>query len=148
MEPIPSDYGATPGLGPPSARVSRYAFSGLALITVAIEIAAIGPYSDHRVTGDLMASLLLLPILAAWAVGPYAVANKFAHEAEGSRGWVFVGLQLVMAVPAFWLYAEAFFFRQGEDPQLGLIFAIIPIYQFVAVLAVYYALRLWTRHRG
>ncbi|MDX2144586.1 MAG: hypothetical protein SFV19_14620 [Rhodospirillaceae bacterium] len=148
MEPKPNDNASTQGLAPVAARISRHTFTVLAMITVIIEIAAIGPFGDHRVTGDLMASLLLLPILMAWAVGPYAVANKFAHEAEGSQSWAFVSLQVVMAVPALWIYGEAFFFSQGQDPQLGLIFVIIPIYQFVAVLAVYYALRMWTRHRG
>jgi hypothetical protein len=116
-------------------------------LTMAIVLWAVGPFGNHRVSGDMLASLLLLPVLAAWAVGPYAVANRFAHEAEGSAAWVFVAVQIVAGLPVMAMYASAFLIAEGTDPQTGLAFAILPIYQFVAVLAAYIGVRLWQSNR-
>jgi hypothetical protein len=128
-----------------SHRISRYVCVSAVVMTLALLLVAAGPFGNHRASGDLLASLLLLPVLAAWAVGPYAVANRFAQDVQGAAVWLFVLVQIAVGLPVLAIYADAFVFRPDTDPQIGLVFAIFPIYQFVAVLAAYYGVRLWRR---
>jgi|GEM_PF-3001582 len=128
------------------ARASRWVCIVAIIMTMAIILWVAGPFGNHRQSSDLLASLLLLPVLAAWAVGPYAVANRFAHEAEGPVAWVFVVVQILAGLPVLGIYGYAFLIEVDTDPQIGLAFAILPIYQFVAVLAAYIGVRLWQRH--
>jgi hypothetical protein len=132
----------------PATRAARISFIALSVITIAVMIAAIGPLAEHRDAGGELVSLLLLPILAVWAIGPYAVAHRFAHEARGRTAWALVGVQWLSAIPVLAIYIDHFFLTPGVDPQTGLLFAILPIYQFIAVVAVYYASRLWRRAQG
>ncbi len=129
------------------ARASSLVCMAAVVLTIAIVLWVAGPFGNHRQSSDMLASLLLLPVLAAWASGPYAVANRFAHDTEGQAGWVFVAVQILAGLPVLGLYAYAFLVESNTDPQTGLAFAILPIYQFVAVLAAYFGVRLWQRNR-
>ena len=127
------------------AKASRYVCGGAILLTLIMLLIAAGPFGNHRASGDVLASLLLLPILGAWSVGPYAVANKFAQDAEGGEAWIYVAVQLLAGPPVLAIYIDAYILTPDADPQSGLAFAILPLYQFVAVLAAIYGVRLWRR---
>jgi hypothetical protein len=127
------------------AKASRYICGAAIVLTLLLLIYAAGPFGNHRASSDLLASLLLLPILAAWSVGPYAVANRFAHDADEADAWVFAAVQIAAGIPVLALYADAYVISPDTDPVTGLAFAILPIYQFVAVVAAFYGLRLWRR---
>lgn len=127
------------------ARASRYVCGTAIILTLAVLIYAVGPFGNHRGGGDVIASLLLLPILGAWAVGPYAVANRFAQDAEDGAEWVYVVVQILAGLPVLAIYTDAYILTPDTDPQSGLVFAILPIYQFLAVLAALYGVRLWQR---
>ena len=126
-------------------RVSRAVCLVGVIVTIALVMLATGPFGNHRGSGDMMASLLLLPVLAAWSVGPYAVANRLAQDAQGRGPWFYVGVQLLSGLPVIGVYIQAYVVEVDTDPQMGFVFAILPLYQFCAVLAVYFGLRLWHR---
>ena len=115
------------------------------LLTLAIMLATLSPLGPQREGGDMLFSLLIAPLLAIWAVGPYAVANRFAHDTEGRAAWVFVVVQVIVGLPVLGVYADALVFRPQTEAEIGLVFAIFPIYQFIGVLAAYYGVRLWRR---
>jgi hypothetical protein len=127
------------------ARTSRWVCFIAIILTIAMVLWVAGPFGNHRQSSDMLASLLLLPVLAAWAVGPYAVANRFAQDAEGQAAWIFVAVQILAGVPVLGIYGYAFLIEVDTDPETGLAFAILPIYQFLAVLAAYIGVRLWQR---
>jgi hypothetical protein len=126
-------------------RISRVVCLVGVVVTIALVMLATGPFGNHRASGEMVASLLLLPVLAAWAVGPYAVANRLAQDAKGRGPWLYVGVQVLSGLPVIGIYVQAYVVEVDTDPQMGLVFAILPIYQFCAVVAVYFGLRLWRR---
>ncbi|MBL8642328.1 MAG: hypothetical protein JNK21_00230 [Rhodospirillaceae bacterium] len=127
---------------------SRFVFLGFSLVTVAVMVWALGPFGDHADSGNMLVSLMIAPLLAVWAVGPYAVAHKFAAEDAGAGAWVFVAVQIVAGLAVMVLYGDAFVMTPEPDLNAPLVFAILPIYQFTAVLVAYYGLRLWRRFRS
>lgn len=128
-------------------RVSRFVCLLGVVVTIGLVTLATGPFGNHRASGDMMASLLLFPVLAAWAVGPYAVANRLAQDAQSPGPWLYVGVQVLSGLPVLAVYIQAYVVEANTDPQMGLAFAILPIYQFCAVLVVYFGLRVWQRRQ-
>ncbi|MBL8630903.1 MAG: hypothetical protein JNM81_14810 [Rhodospirillaceae bacterium] len=129
-------------------RISRVVFIGFSLLTLFVMMWALGPFGSHQNSGGMMVALLLSPLLLVWGVGPYAVAHRFAAEDGGIGAWVFAGVQVLAGIAILVLYADAFVISPEPDLNAPLVFAILPIYQFVAVLAAYYALRLWRRYNA
>jgi len=111
--------------------------------TLLLMAVALGPFGPRADEGDFLLNLLLFPFIAIWAVGPYAVANKFAATEDGSpAGWVYVVTQILVGLPVLWVYLDAFVLSGTADSQAGLVFVMLPVYQFIAVLVAYYAVRL------
>lgn len=120
-------------------------FMGFSVVTLLVMMWALGPFGSHQNSGGMMVALLLSPLLLVWGVGPYAVAHRFAAEDGGRGAWVFAGVQALAGIAILVLYADAFVMSPEADLNAPLVFAILPIYQFVAVLVAYYAVRLWRR---
>lgn len=97
---------------------------------------------------DMIITLLLSPFLVAWALAPYFVANKFALALDDADGWWLVTAIPITAIPALWIYAQAVLVPPSPDGQAGALFAIVPIYQSMFILAVYGAIRGWRRFLG
>lgn len=128
-------------------KISRAVCIAACLCTIAVMIWAMGPFGQHAGSGEMVTSLFILPLLAVWAIGPYAIANKFAHEVEDGPAWFLVLLQAVIGVVTLGLYVDGFVVTPEPGVNAALIFTILPIYQFIAVLAGYYGLRLVERLR-
>jgi hypothetical protein len=129
------------------AQVSRIVCVVASVATVAMMLIALGPFDRERETGEVLMSLLLLPFLAIWAVGPYMVANRFAADVEGAPAWVFVAVQVVTGAAVMAIYTDVFIFDPKPDAQSGLVFAIFPVYQFIAVLGAHFGVRVLQRWR-
>jgi hypothetical protein len=125
--------------------VSRSLFIALSLITLGVMIWALGPFADHKDSGGQLVSLLLSPFLAIWAVGPYAVAHRFASEGEGAGVWAYPALHIVSGATAMFFYANELFIAPAPDLNAPWVFATIPVYQFIAVVVIYYGLRVVRR---
>lgn len=110
-----------------------------AIPTVVIMLVFAAPWGGPHPL-DLIVKLFIFPFVAAWAVAPYVMAGKFSGHCDGSEGWWLVGAIPVVAAPVIWIYLEAFVFADTLDAQAGLVFAIFPMYQALAVLAVYGAI--------
>ena len=113
-----------------------------AVTTLAVMMVSAGPWGS-RETGDTVIVLIMLPFLAAWAVGPYFVCNRFMQEADPRVRWVFMIAGLIAAVPVLWIYIDGLILTQAPDAQIGVVFVIFPLYQFAFVLAVFYGVRFW-----
>ncbi|MBM3515453.1 MAG: hypothetical protein FJX59_17330 [Alphaproteobacteria bacterium] len=110
-----------------------------AMPTLVIMLFAAVPWNSAQPL-DLIVMLFLFPFVAAWAIAPYVMAGKLAGDCEGAEGWWLVAAIPIVAAPVIWIYLEAFVFADTLDAQVGLVFAIFPLYQAVAVLAVYGAI--------
>ncbi|MSO98943.1 MAG: hypothetical protein EXR11_12120 [Rhodospirillaceae bacterium] len=130
-----------------AAQASRIVCIVASIATVVIMLIAMGPFADHRESGDFLLALLLFPLLAIWAVGPYMVANRFAAEIDDVQAWSFAVIQVLIGAVVMLIYVDAFLIEPKPDPQSGLVFAIFPLYQFIAVLGAYYGVRLWRQWR-
>ena len=131
--------------------VARVLIALAALPTLAIMAVSAGPWYGPQEEGQsfyLIAKLVVLPMLAAWALAPYFVAHKFALTCDGLDGWWLIAVIPVTAIPVVWIYADVFVFAEPSDGQDGLVFAILPIFQSIAVLAVYGLILGWRRLFG
>lgn len=128
-----------------AVKASRIVCIVACLATLGVMIAALGPFGQHEESGGMLLSLIMLPLVAIWAVGPYVIANKFARESEGATAWVYVLLQVITGLAVLVLYVDAFIItpEQGLNPLV--VFVILPLYQFMALLVAYYGIRLWRR---
>lgn len=115
------------------------------LTTLAVMVWALGPFGSHRESGSMLLSLISLPLISIWAAGPYAVAHKFAQVESASGVWVYVSAQLLLWMLAMGLFFEAFVLSPDQNMDSLFVFAVLPIYQFISILGVYYGFRLW-RH--
>ncbi len=128
--------------------VSRFLFIGFSIITLLVMAWVLGPFGVHQGSGGMMVSLLLSPLLLVWGIGPYAVAHRFAAEDDGRGAWAFAAIQVIAGIIIMALYAEAFAISPDPNLNAPLAFAIMPVYQFVAVLGAYYAVRLWRKTKA
>jgi hypothetical protein len=127
--------------------LARVVLLGAAVTTLAVMMFAAG-IAAQRDAGERFVNLLLLPFLAAWAVGPYFICNRFMGEAEPRVRWVYVPAALVAALPVLWFYIDGLVIHDQPGSQIAVVFVVFPLYQFVFVLAVYYAVRFWSRFSG
>ncbi|MDX2223300.1 MAG: hypothetical protein SFV21_11150 [Rhodospirillaceae bacterium] len=127
--------------------IARGILLGAAVTTLAVMMFAAGGALQSD-TGETFANLLLLPFLAAWAVGPYFICNRFMSEAEPRARWAYLPAALIVALPVLWFYVDGLVIHEQPDAQITIVFVVFPLYQFVFVLAVYYAVRFWGRFSG
>ncbi len=111
----------------PAAAIATYAVAVAGgLFTLALMLYASEPWD-----ADLGRWALVLPF-AVLAVSPYLVlarlARALAHDAAKSR--VLMGVAVLVTAPAVWIYSQGFLIE--PDPQSGLLFVFLPIYQFIA----------------
>src|SRR5688500_5143386 len=88
-------------------------------------------YASEPWHADLGRWALVLPF-AVLAVSPYLViarlARGLAHDVPKSP--VLLGVAVGVTAPAVWIYSQGFLIE--PDPQSGLLFVFVPIYQFIA----------------
>ena len=111
----------------PATAIATYAIAVAGgLFTLALMLYASEPWH-----ADLGRWALVLPF-AALSVSPYLVlarlARGLADDAAKSR--VLLGVTLLVTAPALWIYWQGFLIE--PDPQSGLLFVFLPIYQFIA----------------
>jgi hypothetical protein len=111
----------------PAAAIAAYAVAVAGgLVTLALMLYASEPWH-----ADLGRWALVLPF-AVLAVSPYLVLARLArglsHDVVKSR--VLLGVGVFVTAPALWIYARGFLVE--PDPQSGLLFVFVPIYQFIA----------------
>ncbi len=79
------------------------------------------------------ATLLLIPVLlgfSAWAMVPYLVLFFSARLPTSSKvSWVVFCATLVIVCMGVFIYIDAFFVHL--DPQSGLVFIFVPLYQLI-----------------
>ena len=74
-------------------------------------------------------------LLGAWASGPYVLAHWRAAAFFNWRWvWAFPALSAVSAAFAFGVYYDAMFF-EPLDARVAIVFAIVPAYQYILILA-------------
>lgn len=123
-------------------KLARVVLLSAAVMTLAVMIVAAGPWVA-RDTGQTLLALIMMPFLAAWAVGPYFICNRFMNETVPEGRWVYVVAAVVAAIPVLWIYIDALILSKAPDAQAAIVFVVFPLYQFVFILAVYYAVRFW-----
>ena len=111
--------------------------SAAAIATYAVAVAgglftlALMLYASEPWNADLGRWALVLPF-AVLAVSPYLVLARLARGLAGdtAKSRVMLGVALLVTAPAVWIYSQGFLIE--PDPQSGLLFVFLPIYQFIA----------------
>ena len=95
-------------------------------------------FAVYAARGAESGSLPFLIVAILWAVSPYALLVVLARRASGRRYWSAVLAASASVVLAFGLYFFWLGFVAQPDPQSGLLFILVPIYQlaYVGVLFV------------
>lgn len=115
---------------PDISRWTRFVLLASAALTVGFMLYASRPWENGA------AALLFLPLFGLWALAPYYGLHQLSREAAGSRaaGLLVFAAAVLAGASAAWLQFTAFVTR--PDPQSGLLYVFLPVYQwiFVAVL--------------
>jgi hypothetical protein len=98
-----------------------------ALFTLGMMLYASQPWSEQGAGG-----WLALAAFAAFALSPYAVLALAARRADPhpARAWILLAVGVLVTVTAAWFYVLGFLVE--PDPQSGLLFVFLPIYQLIA----------------
>jgi hypothetical protein len=119
-------------------QISRALNVVAAVLTVAPMIMASDlRYAFSEPPGQVILSLVSVSVFAAIAVGPFVLSHFGARTNQDWKGgWIFPAATLIAIGVALTIYVDAFFFSK-PDGQVGLIFLIIPFYQFAFVGALW-----------
>ncbi len=86
-------------------------------------------------------------LLGAWASGPYVLSHwRAALVSNWSRVWIFPALSVLSAVVAIAIYYDAVLI-EPLDAQASIVFAVIPVYQYILIVAAA-AMASWLRRRS
>lgn len=82
-------------------------------------------------------SLPFLVVVILWAVAPYVAFFMLARRAPGGGYWPALLVVSVLAIMILGLYLLWLGFFAHPDPQSGLLFIFLPLYQLVFVAAIF-----------
>ena len=86
-------------------------------------------------------------LLGAWASGPYVLSHwRAALVSHWPKVWIFPALSILTAVLALAIYYDAVLV-EPLDAQSSIVFAVIPVYQYIVILVAAAAVS-WLQRRN
>ncbi len=113
---------------------TRTASINIAILGIVVSVVACLINADYNIDW----TLLLVPLFTAWVAAPFVIALRLARR-TGLAKWVEI---LILIVVSLVTIATCFAYlsfstRTVFDAQDGLVFAVIPVYQLIAMAILY-----------